>query len=113
MPPVKPQIFWHPTAKFTIGNYVKQAMKGGNIDRREEELVFVDHVYTAKTKKEIDFIKATRSFKNGQLQLCESIRQATSLTNAHNRRKQATQESVAEPPAPLDERVEEEISATG
>jgi len=113
MPPVKPKIYWHPTTKFRLGNYVKEVSHGGRIDRSEEELVFTDHVFTATIKKEIDHIEKSGSFKNGQIQVCESIKQAATLTIAHNRRKVASMESTAEPAAPIDEKVTEQVSATG
>ena len=111
--PFKEKIYWHPCKTLHIGNYVKEAKKGGEIDRPEEELIFKDHIFVAKTQKDITFIEKCRSFKNGQIQLCESMRQATSLTSAHNRRKYATQESFAKPDAPVDETVTKEVSATG
>lgn len=113
MPTVKDEVFWHPCKDFRIGNYVKEAKTRGEVDRSEEELIFVEHVFTAKTPRDIKFIRGCRSFKNGQIQFCDSILQATSLTNAHNRRMTLNQASAAEPLAPINEVVTEEVSATG
>jgi len=101
-----PVVFWAPASQYQIAHWVKEKKsEGGFVTQPEEPLRFRDNVYVAETKKEVDFIKNSKGFKNGTIKECESVRQAAIFTRQQDRLKQATTKRIDEGVSQVDEEV--------
>ncbi len=81
------EYFWAHSAKHQIANFEKEEFSGGRMIKREKPLRATCHVYTARTEKERQFLRASNAFRDGGIILCKDLAEAHMRTVKHNQLK--------------------------
>ena len=80
MTPNKERHFWAKPKGHQIANWKKEVRAGGHIESPEMPMRFSAHMKSTSDKKEIKFILASMSFRDGQVIEVESVEAGQILT---------------------------------
>lgn len=74
-----PRIYWSRADMYRIANYVAEIKRSGNIDQREISIEFKQHIRTAYTQHETDYIEGHKGY-GVECKRVNSMEEATALT---------------------------------
>ena len=56
------RLYWARAKKYRIANFVRERKTAGNIDQREISIQFEEHIFTAHTKEDADYIEGHKGY---------------------------------------------------